>query len=208
MQRMDRCDKSNFMHNAAGPCAMASEVLEMHGIIFAELQNYAETKCGKGTWNQLLNKAGLENNLYLPLREYPDTEVVALVTAASVMTGRPTAEVLEDFGEFIAPALVKMFGHLLRPEWKTIDVFDNTEGTVHSVVRTKNPGAKPPELQTVRRSHDEVVLIYTSPRKMCALAVGIGKGLGNYFHENITTIQTMCIHRGAPKCEIVFRKTS
>src|SRR5712691_13359299 len=141
MQRMDRCDKSNFMHNAAGPCATASEVLEMHGIIFAELQNYAETKCGKGTWNQLLNKAGLENNLYLPLREYPDTEVVALVTAASVMTGRPTAEVLEDFGEFIAPALVKMFGHLLRPEWKTIDVIDNTEGTVHTVVRVKNPGA-------------------------------------------------------------------
>jgi hypothetical protein len=57
----------------------------MHRIIFAELQNYAETKHGQGTWNQLLNKAGLENNLYLPLKEYPDTEVVALVTAASSM---------------------------------------------------------------------------------------------------------------------------
>jgi len=180
----------------------------MHGIIFAELRNYAETKHGKGTWNQLLKKAGLENKFYLPINTYPDTEVVGLVGAASSMVGLTVAEVLEDFGEFIAPALMKMFGHLLLPEWKTIDVIDNTEGTVHSVVRTKNPGAKPPELQTVRRSHDEVVLIYTSPRKMCALAVGIGKGLGNYFHENITTIQTMCIHRGAPKCEIVFRKTS
>jgi hypothetical protein len=44
------------------------EVLKTHGIIFAELQNYAETKHGKGTWNQELNKAGLENNLYLPLK--------------------------------------------------------------------------------------------------------------------------------------------
>jgi hypothetical protein len=34
-----------------------------------------------------------------------------------------------------------MFGHLLLPEWKTIDVIDNTEGTVHTVVRVKNPGA-------------------------------------------------------------------
>jgi len=73
-------------------------------------------------------------------------------------------------------------------------------------VRGKNPGAKPPELQTVRRSYDEVVLIYTSPRKMCALAIGIGNGLANYFRENITSIQTVCIHKGAPKCEIVFRK--
>jgi Haem-NO-binding len=87
----------------------------VHDRNFAELQNYAETKHGKETWNQLLNKAGLENNLYLPLKEYPDTEVVALVTAASSMTGLPTAAVLEDFGEFMASALTKMFGHLLRP---------------------------------------------------------------------------------------------
>jgi hypothetical protein len=178
----------------------------MHGIIFAELQKYAETKQGRGTWNQLLTTAGLENKVYLPIREYPDTEVVRLVEAASSMLGLPVAEVLEDFGVFIVPALMKMFGHLLLPEWKTIDVIDNTEGTVHSVVRAKNPGAKPPELQTDRRSWDEVVLIYTSPRKMCALAIGIGKGLGNYFHENVTANQTMCIHKGAPKCEIVFRK--
>ena len=72
-------------------------------------------------------------------------------------------------------------------------------------MRVKTPGAKPPELHTVRRSHDEVVLIYTSPRKMCDLAIGIGRGLAIYFHENITA-ETMCIHKGAPRCEVVFRK--
>jgi Haem-NO-binding len=139
----------------------------MHGIIFAELRNYAETKHGKGTWNQLLKQSGLDNRVYLPIKAYPDTEVVALIGAASSMAGIPVAELVEDFGEFITPALMKMFGHLLLPEWKTIDVIDNTEGTVHSVVRAKNPGTKPPELQTVRRSYDEVVLIYTSPAR-CA----------------------------------------
>lgn len=61
--------------------------------------------------------------------------------AASSILGLPVAEVLEDFGECIAPALMKMFGHLLLPEWRTIDVIDNTEGMVHSLVRV-NPGAK------------------------------------------------------------------
>src|SRR5229473_7558096 len=130
----------------------------MHGIIFAELRNYAETKHGNGTWNALLEQAKLENKVYMPIREYPDAEVVALVTAASSMTGLPVSALLEDFGEFLAPALLKMFGHLLLPEWKTIDVIDNTEGTIHTVVRVKNPGTKPPDLQTVRRSKDEVVL--------------------------------------------------
>jgi hypothetical protein len=105
-----------------------------------------------------------------------------MVVAASSTTGLPVAEVLEDFGEFIVPDLVKMCGHVLRPEWGAIDVIENTEGTVHSVVRVKNPGAKPPELKTVRHGANEVVLFYTSPRQMCALAVGIGKGLGKHFN--------------------------
>jgi len=57
-----------------------------------------------------------------------------------------------------------------------------------------------------RRGPDEVVLVYTSPRQMCALAIGIGKGLAKHFKETITVDQTMCMLKGAPKCEMVLRK--
>jgi hypothetical protein len=71
---------------------------EMHGLIFAELKKYAETKPGMGSWHVLLKNAGLETKTYLSVREYPDAEVAALVAAASSMSGLPVAEVLEDFG--------------------------------------------------------------------------------------------------------------
>jgi hypothetical protein len=180
----------------------------MHGIIFAELRNYAETSHGTGTWNALLRTAGLQGKIYMQVQEYPDADLAALVVAASSVTRRPVAEVLEEFGEFITPALLNMFGHLLRAEWKTIDVIDHTEGTVHTVVRVRNPGAKPPKLQTVRRGPDEVVLIYTSPRQMCGFAIGIGKGLAQHFGEHVIATQALCMHKGASKCEIVFRKVS
>src|SRR5438309_8737721 len=61
----------------------------MHGIVFAELQKYAETKHGAGTWHQLLTRAGLGNKLYFPVQEYPDSEIASLVRAASEMTGQP-----------------------------------------------------------------------------------------------------------------------
>ena len=179
----------------------------MHGIIFSELQKYADGAHGKGTWENLLKKAGLEKKFYLPVQEYPDAEAGALVMAASSITGHTVSDVLQDFGEFIVPSLLKMYGHLMKPEWKTIDVIERTEATVHAVVRIKNPGARPPQLRTKRISPDEVVLIYTSPRRMCALAIGIGKGLGNYFHEKILINQIQCMHKGAPCCEISFRKT-
>ncbi|PYX00589.1 MAG: hypothetical protein DMG89_03935 [Acidobacteria bacterium] len=178
----------------------------MHGIIFSELRNYVEATHGKGTWDVLLTEAGLANRVYMPVREYPDAEIIALVLTGSTMAGRSVAELLEDFGMFLVPMLMKTFGHLLQPQWRTIDVIEHTEPTVHAVVRVKNPGSKPPELRTVRRNKDEVTLFYSSPRKMCSLAIGIVKGLGKHFRETIVTTESRCMHRGAANCEIVFRK--
>ena len=63
-------------------------------------------------------------------------------------------------------------------------------------------------MTTKRLGPDEVLLIYTSPRKMCALAVGISKGLAKRFEETIVANHRMCMHRGAPRCEIIFRKNA
>ena len=178
----------------------------MHGMIFAELQRYVSTKHGPDTWTALTQRAGLAGKLYLPVNEYPDSEIKALVTTASSMTGRGAPEILEDFGEFITPSLIAMYGHLLSPKWTALDVIENTEGTVHTVVRVKNPGARPPQLKTLRTSPDEVVLTYTSPRQMCFLAIGIGRGLGRIYKQNLSIQQRRCMHRGDPQCEIVYRK--
>jgi hypothetical protein len=178
----------------------------MHGIIFSELKNYAEAKHGRGTWDVLRKKANLENRVYLSIQEYPDAEIISLIMAACAMTGLEVSAVLEDFGRFIVPSLMRMYGHLLKPEWGAIDVIDHTEGTVHAVVRVKNPEAHPPKLMTLRINRNEVLLVYTSPRQMCGLAVGIGKGLGEHLGETIVADQTMCLHKGATRCEILFRK--
>lgn len=177
----------------------------MHGIIFSELRKYIETKTGDKGWDELMAKVGLGTKLYTPFGAYPDAEIVALVTAASEKTGRPAYAVLEDFGEFIAPTLISMYGHLLDPKWKTIDVLEHVEDTVHTVVRVKNQGAAPPILKITRTGPSEAVLKYDSPRKLCAVAKGIAKGVGKHFKENLSIAETQCMHRGAPHCTIHFR---
>jgi hypothetical protein len=179
----------------------------MHGIIFSELQSYAEAKHGRGTWDVLLRKANLGNRVYLSLQEYPDAEIISLIMGVCAMTELSVSAVLEDFGQFIVPSLMRLYGHLLKPEWGAIDVIDHTEGTVHAVIRVKSPEAKPPKLKTQRLSSNEVLLVYTSPRQMCGLAIGIGTGLGQHFGERIVADQTMCMHKGATRCEILFRKS-
>lgn len=178
----------------------------MHGIVFAELQRFTEDRGGRQGWQSVLDSAGLRNRVYLAIQEYPDKEVVAIITAIAKDRGQTPSAILENFGEFICPSLIKLYGHLLKPEWRAIDVIDNTEQTVHTVVRIKNKGANPPQLKTKRTSKDEVVLFYNSPRRLCSLAIGIGKGMGKHFGENIIVSHSVCMHKGAPQCEIVFRR--
>lgn len=178
----------------------------MHGTIFAELQKYVETKLGAQAWPTLLKEAGLGDRTYMPLEEYPDGEAVALVSTASRITSQQIPAILEDFGEFIAPDLLEMYWALIQPEWKTLDVIEHTERAVHEVVRLKNPGAKPPYLQAKRVGPDEVILTYTSPRKMCKIAEGISKGLARFFKERIAIEQTSCMSRGDASCVIRVRR--
>jgi hypothetical protein len=180
----------------------------MHGMIFSALRNYVEQKYGDGTWDALLVQAALKGRVYLFSREYPDAEATALVSAASAKTDQTAAAVLEGFGEFLVPTLLKLHGHMLQPQWKTLDVIEHTEGTMHRVVRVENQGAHPPQLNTKRINPSEVLLIYNSPRRMCALAIGIGRGLAKQFHEEILITQPLCVHNGADHCEILFRKAS
>jgi predicted hydrocarbon binding protein len=179
----------------------------MHGIVFSELQKYVCQNLGQPAWSNLLNEAGLRGKVYLPITEYPDQEIVALVGTASRLTGRAADEILEDFGEFIAPDLMSMYRALVRPEWKTLDLLEHIEETIHAVVRVKNPGARPPELRVSRLSDSRLVITYSSSRKMCALAIGIIRGLGKHYGESILIQQTRCMLKGAPTCEIEVAKS-
>ncbi len=111
-------------------------------------------------------------------------------------------ELLEKFGLYIAPALLKMYKNLIRPEWKSIDLIDNTEATIHSVVRLKNPGAKPPALICTRQGEKSITINYSSPRNMCSVAKGIINGLANHFREEIEIRENSCMLNGDAHCTL------
>jgi hypothetical protein len=174
----------------------------MHGTIFVELQKYVETKLGKEAWPALLHQSGVGSTKYEALEEYPDSEVVRLVTKASEITGSPMPALLQDFGEFIAPDLLSMYWGVIKPEWKTLDVIEHTEKEIHSVVRLRNPNATPPYLKCDRINSNEVVIHYNSPRKLCPVAKGIAYGLAKHYDEKIELREDLCMHRGDESCEI------
>jgi hypothetical protein len=179
--------------------------VRMHGTIFSELKKFVDARLGPDAWRPLVREAGLGARLYVTVSEYPDAEAVALVGAASRTTGMPAQDILEAFGEFIAPDLLGMYRALVRPEWRTLEFLENTENTIHRVVRLQNPGARPPEIRCTRTGPAEVVIHYGSERRMCAVARGIVKGVAAHYGETVTLEEPRCMLRGDEECRLVVR---
>lgn len=174
----------------------------MHGIIFAELKKYIGEQLDGNAWDEILREVGIGVKHYLPIQEYPDGEMMKIVEAVSSWKSKDPSVLLEGFGEFIVPALLNMYKNLIRPEWKTLELIENTEETIHKVVRLQNPGASPPALQCKRIAEDEVEIFYNSERKICSVAKGIVKGIAKHFDEEVLLDEKGCMNSGDAVCSI------
>lgn len=159
---------------------------------------------GEAAWRTLTDTAGLTGEIYTPLRSYPDEQIVALVGAAVQLTGADPTVLLESFGEFLAPRYLALYGKLVKPEWRTLDLLEHAENTIHRVVRLREAGAQPPRLQAQRISPTAVRINYDSPRKLCAVARGIARGIASHFSEQLTITDERCMHRGDRSCVMLF----
>jgi len=181
----------------------------VHGIIFFYIQKFAdEATSGKTTWLKIRETISVSNTRYLPNEVYPDGDAVKLLQEIADTCGETLPSLIERFGEFLAPHLIKVAGQYIDPTWQTLDLIENTEGIIHKMIRTANPGAEPPVLETVRHSPNELHLVYSSGRQLCLLAKGITRGLADHYGETIVIEETSCMHKGDPFCSLVIQDGS
>lgn len=176
----------------------------MLGLIFHELSRYVAARQGAQAWPKLESSVLGSSKVYLATQYYPDAELVKLVAAAASAAKTPVPAVLEDFGEFIAPSLLKMAGLSVDPKWKTLDLLEHTEGTMHKMIRRTNPSADPARLSAVRRDAKTLLLTYQSGRKLCSVAKGVIKGVAASYRERVSITETKCMASGAPACEMLI----
>lgn len=175
----------------------------MHGAIFVQLQKYVTQKMGPGAWNELLIKAGIPiNKLFLPLEQYPVNDIIRLLFGATQITLKPQKIILEDFGEFLGAYLMETYGQFVNPRWKTLDVLEKGDSQIYQVLKFQEDNALPAILMAERESATQVSLIYSSPRKMCSVGVGVIKGIARHFGEKIALNQPRCMLKGDSCCKI------
>lgn len=180
----------------------------MHGLIFFYLQKFVDTAVGSASWEGIRSSVATSAKKYLPSGVYPDADAVTMLTSLSETIGRPLPVVLEQFGTFLAPHLVKVAGTVIEPSWRTLDLIEHTESIIHAMIRTTTPGAAPPVLEAARQSPRELHMVYASGRRLCPLAVGLMRGIAAHYAETIRIEEPSCMLRGDPFCSFVIEQAA
>ena len=102
---------------------------------------------------------------------------------ASKITGLDKHSLMEWFGQYLVNDLFFLYSDYIRPEWRTFEIVLNTEAVMHGAVRRLNSTANPPILNVSKVNEKLLIVDYYSRRKMASLAIGIIRGIAEYYRE-------------------------
>lgn len=181
----------------------------MHGIVLKGLKDFVVEQYDHDTWVALQEEAGVPGRLYVPVSEYPDEDVLALVATASEMTETPVPDLLEAFGEFLVPQLLDTYGVHVDAAWTGLELVANVEQYIHMALRAKQVSSyTPPELESGWHDDETVSVVYQSERELCHLARGLINGIGDHQDEPLSVDEPRCMLDGDDCCELLVRRTT
>jgi hypothetical protein len=126
-----------------------------------------------------------------------------LVSEAAKTLQKPSEAILRWFGRNAMPLLAEKYPSFFAGPNTTRRFLLSLNDIIHPEVRKLYPGAHVPIFDFDSSSPDVLVVGYKSERKLCALAHGFVEGAADHYREDLSFVQTQCMHRGDEKC--VFR---
>jgi hypothetical protein len=174
----------------------------VHGLIFASFRDYLVTEHGAA----LANDVTAGEPRYTLSEAYPDEQFLALLERACSLTGLAQDDLLFEFGVFTAArTFARLYAVVFRASPTARDFLLTVETPIHEVIRETMPEARPPELAVTDLGEQGLEILYTSPRRICAMLRGLVEGTGRVYGETLEVEEPECMHDGAPACRVLIR---
>lgn len=157
--------------------------IRVHGSIFFLLKKFVTKELGATSWEILNEGPGTSSVSFSTTENYPIETMNLLLENASEMTGLSRYLLMERFGRYLVNDLFALYKDYIRPEWRTFDIILHTESVMHGTVRKLNSTANPPILNILEINDKLLIIDYFSQRKMASLAIGIIRGISEYYGE-------------------------
>ncbi len=180
----------------------------MKGIIFNLLEDYITSRSGEGEYERLLARCSLRTEeplLMVAPGTYPDEDFHEIIRVAAAAADTEVAAFCRDFGRYAIPRMAERYPDFFTP-FQHPKAFLKFLGMVHLVeVRKLYRDARVPDFTCRDTGPGELVLLYTSERRLCHLVEGLIEGVAEYYGVRTECRQTLCQHRGDRRCEFHIR---
>ncbi|WP_028885283.1 heme NO-binding domain-containing protein [Teredinibacter turnerae] len=158
----------------------------MKGIIFTVFSDFVETNYGVDQLDDILDSCDLASGgAYTVVGTYDFSELQALFGALCKAQNMELSEALRLYGHHLAAAFVTQYPDFFQEVDDTFSLLKNIENHIHVEVRKLYPNAELPSFSHKHDESDRLTLIYSSPRKLGDLVVGLIEAASGYYKETI-----------------------
>ncbi len=181
----------------------------MHGLIFVTWEKYLAERFGEELLKDYRKEIG-ETVATSPLasRVYSDAMLMAGVQCVVKLIDLPVDTLLWEYGRyFIINGLTSHFcAYLLTKVDNARDLLFMMR-KAHEQMRRLPDGLTPPlfEYETISSDRNNLSLIYSSPRRLCALLWGAIEGAAQRYGQRVRVIEISCMKQGSPMCRFDLR---
>jgi hypothetical protein len=142
---------------------------------------------GEASWHDVLSQASLDPaSIFALNQDVDEPAAIALFHASETALGLTWLELCDAFGErwcvSHAPKIYKSF----YKKHKNAREFILGISDMHLRLTAAIPNARPPHFEVAEVSTKSLLVTYTSPRQLIDLAVGLARGIGEYYKEKLS----------------------
>ena len=176
----------------------------MQGSIYTTFSDMIIEKMGMEQWNELLEKTNPPSKgVYTSGQQYEDSELINMVIELSNKTGIEVEKLVEAFGQYLFDSLYKTSPVDISKINDLREFLLSIDQVIHVEVKRLHPNAYLPKFDYEDGENGELIMYYTSKRKLCHASIGLIFGAAKKFNQTITIGHPECMHDGAERCKLV-----
>lgn len=173
----------------------------MKGSVFLGFEAFINDTYGMQRWQECLDATSNDHqDVYIAADLYDDSELVSLVQAASQLSDIDISELLRMFGEHFFSTLFSLVEKKLPENLTLFEFLRLVDSVIHVEVQKADINAYTPNLFYDSPRESELLMRYSSKRKLCFFAEGLVLGAAKQFDVEVDVTQPQCIHSGDHEC--------
>lgn len=158
----------------------------MKGVIACCLKEMVVAKFGKDKWEAAAVKAGVNPSIpILATEDVKESVVMKLIESVCGVLKISVQQAADAFGEYWVCTYARDVYAPFYQNAKSAREFLLKMDDVHKRTTQTIPDARPPRFEYAWTDEKTLVLKYKSQRKLIDFLVGLVKGVGTYFKENL-----------------------